>query len=77
MVRNITGLLLAVGTGESPPARVASVLAGRDRTASAATAPADGLYLATVRYPAELGLPVAQPAAVVLPQSVIIARSLS
>jgi tRNA pseudouridine38-40 synthase len=75
MVRNITGLLLAVGTGDSPPARVASVLAGRDRTASAATAPADGLYFVTVRYPAELGLPVAQPAAVVLPQSVIIARS--
>ena len=77
MVRNIAGLLLAVGTGDSPPTRVASVLAGRDRTASAATAPADGLYLAAVRYPAELGLPVAEAAAVVLPQSVIIARSLS
>ena len=39
MVRNVAGLLMAVGTGESPPERVASVLAGRDRTASAATAP--------------------------------------
>ena len=76
MVRNITGLLLAVGTGDSPPERVSSVLAGRDRTASAATAPADGLYLAAVRYPAELGLPVSNPGAVVLPQSVIIGRSL-
>jgi tRNA pseudouridine38-40 synthase len=75
MVRNITGLLLSVGTGDSPPARVGSVLAGRDRTASAATAPADGLYLVAVRYPAELGLPVVHPGAVVLPQSAIMARS--
>jgi tRNA pseudouridine38-40 synthase len=76
MVRNISGLLLSVGTGDSPSERVLSVLAGRDRTASAATAPADGLYLAAVRYPVELGLPVVHPAAVVLPQSVIIGRSL-
>lgn len=76
MVRNITGLLLSVGTGDSPPERVATVLAGRDRTVSAATAPACGLYLVAVRYPAELGLPVTHPAAVVLPQSVIIDRSL-
>lgn len=76
MVRNITGLLLAVGTGDSPAGRVGQVLASRDRTANAATAPADGLYLAAVRYPVELGLPAAQPAAVVFPQSAIIGRSL-
>jgi len=57
MVRNITGLLLAVGHGESPPERVSTVLAGRDRKANAATAPPDGLYLASVQYPAEFGLP--------------------
>jgi tRNA pseudouridine38-40 synthase len=76
MVRNITGLLLSIGTGDSPPERVATVLAGRDRTVSAATAPADGLYLVAVRYPLELGLPVAHPAPAVLPQSAIIGRSL-
>jgi tRNA pseudouridine38-40 synthase len=75
MVRNITGLLLSVGTGESTPERVASVLAARDRKVSAATAPAAGLYLAAVRYPAELALPMAHPAPSVLPQSVIIDRS--
>jgi tRNA pseudouridine38-40 synthase len=57
MVRNITGLLIAVGQGDSPPSRVSTVLASRDRKTSAATAPPDGLYLAQVRYPAEFGLP--------------------
>ena len=57
MVRNIAGLLMSVGEYESPPERVAAVLAGRDRKASAATAPPDGLYLVSVRYPAEFGLP--------------------
>jgi tRNA pseudouridine38-40 synthase len=67
MVRNIAGLLLAVGQGESAPERVAEVLASRDRKSNAATAPPDGLYLAAVRYPSEFGLPA---------QSVIIGRSL-
>ena len=56
MVRNVAGLLMAVGQGESPPGRVASVLASRDRKTNAATAPPDGLYLAAVQYPAEFGL---------------------
>jgi len=57
MVRNIAGLLMAVGHGESPPERVGAMLAARDRRINAATAPPDGLYLAAVRYPAEFGLP--------------------
>jgi tRNA pseudouridine38-40 synthase len=57
MVRNVAGLLMSVGQGDSPPQRVPAVLAGRDRKANAATAPPDGLYLAQVRYPAEFGLP--------------------
>jgi tRNA pseudouridine38-40 synthase len=67
MVRNVAGLLLSVGHGESPPDRVAAVLASRDRKTNAATAPPDGLYLENVRYPPEFGLP---------PQSVIIGRTL-
>jgi len=71
MVRNIAGLLLTIGHGESPPERVATVLATRDRRQNAATAPPDGLYLAAVRYPPEFGLPVAAadagiPAAVII-----------
>lgn len=57
MVRNIAGLLMSVGEGGSPPERVPTVLAGRDRKASAATAPPDGLYLLSVRYASEFGLP--------------------
>jgi tRNA pseudouridine38-40 synthase len=57
MVRNIAGLLMTVGYGESPPERVAAVLASRDRKTNAATAPPDGLYLVAVGYPQEFGLP--------------------
>jgi tRNA pseudouridine38-40 synthase len=57
MVRNIAGLLISVGCGDSAPERVAIVLEARDRKQSAATAPPEGLYLAAVRYPAEFGLP--------------------
>ncbi len=57
MVRNIAGLLIAVGSGEAPIERVAEVLAARDRRLNAATAPPDGLYLARVEYPPEFGLP--------------------
>jgi tRNA pseudouridine38-40 synthase len=76
MVRNVAGLLMAVGHGESPPERVAAVLESRDRKTNAATAPPDGLYLAAVRYPAEFGLPAAGPSTAVgnLPQSAIIGR---
>ena len=71
MVRNIAGLLMSVGHGESPPERVATVLASRDRKTNAATAPPDGLYLAGVRYPAEFGLPCRRA----VPQSAIIGRT--
>ena len=60
MVRNIAGLLIRIGKGDAPPAWAAEVLAGRDRRLSAATAPADGLYLWHVRYPAPFALPVPQ-----------------
>jgi tRNA pseudouridine38-40 synthase len=74
MVRNVAGLLLSVGHGDSPVGRVAAVLESRDRKTNAATAPPDGLYLAAVRYPGEFGLPGALPGTGVgvLPQSVII-----
>ena len=52
MVRNIAGLLIAVGKGDASPDWAAEVLAGCDRTRAAATAPAAGLYLVAVRYPA-------------------------
>ena len=61
MVRNIAGLLIAVGRGDEPPGWARTVLEGRDRTRGAATAPAAGLYLQEVRYPAAFGLPAPAP----------------
>jgi len=57
MVRNVAGLLIAIGKGDLPPGRAAEVLASRDRAQSAATAPAAGLYLHAVRYPQAFALP--------------------
>ena len=57
MVRNIAGVLLAVGRGDRPPHWVAEVLAVRDRTLGGVTAPPQGLYLAAVEYPSGLDLP--------------------
>jgi len=75
MVRNVAGLLMSVGHGESPAERVGTVLSSRDRKTNAATAPPDGLYLAAVRYPAEFGLPGGSADTGNLPQSAIIGRS--
>ena len=57
MVRNIAGLLIEVGRGRAPPGWAREVLESRDRRRGAATAPAEGLYLWGVRYPAEFALP--------------------
>jgi tRNA pseudouridine38-40 synthase len=57
MVRNIAGLLIRIGKGDAPPSWAAEVLAGRDRRLGAPTAPAAGLYLWNVRYPAAFALP--------------------
>jgi tRNA pseudouridine38-40 synthase len=57
MVRNIAGVLIAIGAGERPESWAAEVLAARDRKKAGITAPAAGLYLAGVRYSASLGLP--------------------
>lgn len=58
MVRNIAGVLLAVGDGRADPGWPRQVLAARDRRASGITAPAGGLYFVQVDYPETFGLPV-------------------
>ncbi|WP_018873569.1 tRNA pseudouridine(38-40) synthase TruA [Thioalkalivibrio sp. ALJ16] len=58
MVRNIAGVLLAVGDGRMDTDWPQQVLAARDRRASGITAPAGGLYFVHVDYPAEFELPV-------------------
>jgi tRNA pseudouridine38-40 synthase len=52
MVRNIVGTLVAIGKGRCSSGWVAQLLAFKDRTRAADTAPANGLYLVQVRYPA-------------------------
>lgn len=58
MMRNIAGLLIAIGKGEQRPQWAREVLESRDRKTGAATAPAEGLYLWQVRYPRAFRLPV-------------------
>jgi len=57
MVRNIVGSLLAVGAGSKPSAWIAELMELQDRRLAAETAPADGLYLVDVEYPAKFHLP--------------------
>ncbi len=58
MIRNIAGVLMAIGRGERPPNWAAEVLALRDRTLGGVTAPPDGLYFERVWYPEEHAIPV-------------------
>lgn len=51
-VRNIVGTLSLVGEGKWTEGEVAKALAEKDRSAGGPTAPAHGLYLTEVRYPA-------------------------
>ena len=58
MVRNIVGALVRIGNGDAEPAWLGALLASRDRRLGAPTAPAGGLYLTEVQYPADLEFPV-------------------
>ena len=62
MVRNIAGVLLEVGQGKREPEWARQVLAGRDRTLGGMTAPANGLSLVAVEYPAEFAVPASKGA---------------
>lgn len=57
MVRIVAGVLLRVGRGDAPARWVGEILASADRGHRGETAPAHGLYLTAVRYPARYGLP--------------------
>lgn len=53
MVRNVSGVLMAIGCGKKPVEWASSVLQARDRAMGAETAPPYGLYLVGVTYPEE------------------------
>jgi len=57
MVRNIAGVLMAIGKGDRPVNWAQTVLDARERRQGGVTAPPQGLYLVGVRYPEIYGLP--------------------
>jgi len=57
MVRNIAGTLMEIGSGRRPVDWAGEVLQARDRSLAAKTASPCGLYLVSVQYPGEFGLP--------------------
>ncbi len=61
MVRNIAGVLLAIGVGIKPVEWAEQVLLAKDRKVAAATAPPFGLYLVGVTYPEHFQLPQPEP----------------
>jgi tRNA pseudouridine38-40 synthase len=61
MVRNIVGTLLEVQRGPDPVGAMARVLAGGNRRLAGMTAPAAGLCLWSVEYPAIHGIPSKTP----------------
>lgn len=71
MVRNIAGLLIAIGQGDQPPSWAREVLESRDRTRGGVTAPAEGLYMWSIDYPAAFGLPVPPRSAMIAPPTVL------
>lgn len=57
MVRNLVGVIGAVGQGRQPASWAREVLESRDRDKGGVTAPAEGLYLVGVTYPDQYALP--------------------
>jgi tRNA pseudouridine38-40 synthase len=57
MVRNIVGTLIAVQGEADPAGAMARILLGGERRMAGPTAPASGLYLWRVEYPAAYGIP--------------------
>jgi tRNA pseudouridine38-40 synthase len=57
MVRNLAGVLIAIGRGTRTTEWITEVLEARDRRCGGVTAPPQGLYLIGIRYPASLDLP--------------------
>lgn len=54
MVRAVVGTLVDVGRGRYTPEEFRAIVASRDLSRSSAGAPAQGLFLCDVRYPAEV-----------------------
>ncbi|MEH6442516.1 MAG: tRNA pseudouridine(38-40) synthase TruA [Oceanospirillaceae bacterium] len=60
MIRNIAGVLMAIGAKEAPPIWAQQVLEAKDRRKGGVTAPPHGLYFIDVEYPDEFALPASK-----------------
>jgi len=60
MVRNIAGVLMAIGCGEAEPEWAKKILEYRDRKLGGVTASPCGLYLTRVAYPEHFEIPQAK-----------------
>jgi len=61
MVRNIAGVLMAVGSGWQREGWTQKVLSSKDRSSGGVTAKPEGLYLVDVSYPEHFELPKMEP----------------
>jgi tRNA pseudouridine38-40 synthase len=60
MMRNIAGVLMAVGAKEAEPVWAQKVLKAKDRRKGGVTAPPHGLYFVDVKYPKQYALPASR-----------------
>lgn len=58
MVRNLAGVLMAIGRGDAEVDWTRTLLDQRNRALGGVTAPPQGLYLARIDYPKQFGLPL-------------------
>lgn len=66
MIRNIAGVLIAIGEGDHPVEWASEVLDYKDRTHGGVTAPPHGLYFEHVEYPEEYKIPTEERRAVIV-----------
>ena len=59
MVRNVSGVLMAIGSGKKQSDWAKQVLDAKDRSIAGVTAPAAGLYLSDIEYPEHFHIPAA------------------
>lgn len=57
MVRNLVGVMAAIGDGSKPVGWAGDVLRSVDRSQGGVTAPPQGLYLVDVEYPEQYSMP--------------------
>lgn len=69
MVRNVAGVLMAIGAGRRPVEWAQEVLEAKDRTKGGNTAHPYGLYFMRVEYPAEFNIPYTTPEIPFMPMS--------